>query len=82
MPATNFRRLQRLIDRAADASAKWHRELRALHDECQRLYGIVPGEVDADEIIDGVEGGCGQAAGMSARDFDRIMRERMTPRDL
>lgn len=74
-PRPNMRRLQRLIDRAAKAATANHLATAALCDESQRLYGAVPGDVDADQIIDSVLGGSGTAAGMSAEEFDAIMRE-------
>lgn len=66
-------KLQSLINRAAITSAAFHRANTNLMDYCQQRYGCEPGDIDADDIIDGVLGGCGEATGMSADEFDAIM---------
>ena len=71
----DLRRLQRLIDATAKAHAKATVAENALMDECHKLYGKTPSDVDADQIIDSVLGGCGVASGMDASEFDEIMRE-------
>lgn len=67
--------LQKLIDRTVAAVTTAQEAENALCEYCLAHYGAVPGDIDADQIIDGVLGGCGIPNGMSAEDFDRIMRE-------
>lgn len=69
----NRQKLQRLIDRCAAAYNAAHEAATALNEECERLYGRAPADIDVDYIIDGVYGGCGLSEGMDARDFHETM---------
>lgn len=46
-------------------------------NECMVIYGVIPGDVDCDEILDSVCGAIGVCSGMSAEKFDKNMREYM-----
>jgi hypothetical protein len=70
-------KLQRLIDKTAAASTQFQVWNNRLCEFSRETYGFEPGDIDADSIIDQVQGGCGLAPGMSADDFDQIMREGM-----
>lgn len=70
-----FRRMQRLIDACAKHGAAYFSAQAKLNELCKDKYGAEPGDVDADQIIDAVFGGCGTPSGMSAEDFDAIMLE-------
>lgn len=70
----SMKKLQRLIDRASRAHSEAYRATAALNDFCESKYGFAPSDIDADQIIDAVLGGCGDPQGMSSEEFDRIMR--------
>ena len=42
---------------------------------CQEVYGCEPGDVDNDQYIDGMDGGCGSSSGMTADEFHKSMVE-------
>lgn len=69
----NLKKLQKLIDKAVAAHTDAHIAQTALDQYTIEVYGVTSGDVDADSIIDAVEGGCGVPNGMDARDYDRIM---------
>jgi hypothetical protein len=71
----DLKRLQRLIDASVKASNAFHTTQNAVNDFCRNTYGVEPGDVDADAIIDAVFGGCGLSTGMTAREFDETMRD-------
>lgn len=71
----NKRKLQSLIDRTARTATAFHRANAELCQYCQATFGFEPGDVDADAIIDNVQGGCGPSQGMYVEDFIRIMNE-------
>lgn len=73
--AADKRQLQKLIDRTAAAVMDAHNAEAKLIEWCEARYGCGPGDVDADQIIDAVLGGCCVASGMRAEDFDAVMRE-------
>ena len=64
------KRLQSLIDRTASAVSKAYHAQEALNTYCEQRYGTTPQDLDNDEIIDLVLGGCGAAVGMTAADFE------------
>jgi hypothetical protein len=66
-------RLQRLIDRAAEATSEHFKAVSALDAFCLSHFGTTPSDLDADSIIDSVLGGGGLASGMKAEDFIAIM---------
>lgn len=70
----NRRRLQRMIDRTAKYYSLAFRCQSLLDEFCQEEYGKTPSDVDADDIIDSVLGGCGECTGMPADEFDATMR--------
>ena len=67
-------KLQRLIDATAETSNAFKKANDALMNFCIDTYGGEPGDFDVDDIIDAVLGGCGQAMGMKASEFDAQMR--------
>ncbi len=67
------RKLQVMIDRTSSASAEFFKEQAKLNDWCAEKYGYEPGDVDSDNIIDSVLGGCGAASGMRAAAFHEEM---------
>jgi hypothetical protein len=71
------RKLQRLIDMTVKHGAAYYEAQAELNDWCREHYGVEPGDVDADGIIDAVFGGCGIPVGMSADAFDGEMRNRI-----
>lgn len=60
---------------AANNRARIASEKIAAH--CEAVYGVGPGDVDNDEFIDAVDGGCGASSGMSPEAFDQSMRNAM-----
>lgn len=44
-------------------------------EHCLEVYGVEPGDVDCEEIVDRLGAGCGMSEGMNADEFDRAMRE-------
>lgn len=73
----NRRKLQSLIDRTVRHGAAFHTAQHALMEECLRVYGVEPGNIDCDSIIDKVLGGDGSPNGMMAEEFDEAMRAAM-----
>lgn len=71
------RKLQRLIDRTAKAASAFYWANKALCEFCIEKYGCEPADVDCDKIIDSVQGGAGDSAGLTADDFDAAMIEAM-----
>ncbi len=74
MTAVERKKLQRMIDRTVRANNAFQKEQAALMEMCILLYGVEPGDVDFDSVIDGVLGGCGMTSRMTAEDFDAAMR--------
>ena len=72
----NMAKLQRMINRTVKASNAYHDAQAELNDWCRDRYGYEPGDIDADQIIDGVLGGSGNCHGMTAEEFDDIMMRR------
>lgn len=66
------RRLQRLIDKAVSTGKAAKEAHDNLMEYCLDRYGVEPGDVDADGIIDAL-GGCGYGR-LDAMDFDAEMR--------
>lgn len=60
---------------AANRRAQVARDKIMAH--CEAVYGVSPGDVDNDEFIDGVDGGCGASDGMTADAFHRSMLDAM-----
>ena len=69
--------LQRLIDKAVKTANAAYKASDALMNECMVIYGVIPGDVDCDEILDHVLGAIGMCSSMSAENFDKSMRECM-----
>lgn len=46
-----------------------------IYGHCDEVYGVTPGEVDNDDFIDAVGGGCGMSDGMTAKQFHESMVE-------
>lgn len=74
MDSRKRKRLQRMIDRTAKASSAYYKAQAELNDWCLATYGFEPGDIDADNIIDSLFGGGGDASTMSAEEFDGTMR--------
>jgi hypothetical protein len=75
LSAAERRKLQGMIDRTVRTSTAFHRELTALNEWCVARYGVEPGDIDADQILDGVFGAAGVPGGMTADEFHQIMSE-------
>ena len=69
------RQLNDALRKLAAASSKASQLQAMISSHCIEVYGVEPGDVDNDEYIDRVAGGCGMAGGMTADEFDRSMRE-------
>ena len=61
---------QRLLDRTAAAQRKFHRYLKASEAEYERRYGAHPSDVDDDQWIDSLTGGCGEAKNVTVAEVD------------
>jgi hypothetical protein len=59
------RKFQELIDRTCSAQRKFFRLLKQAEEEYERRFGVHPSDVDDDQWIDGVTGGCGEAGGLT-----------------
>jgi hypothetical protein len=75
MTKAELAKLQRLIDATVAASRAFNKANDALCEYCREHYGFEPADLDVDLIIDGVQGGCGLANGMTATEFDKAMIE-------
>ena len=53
-------------------AAAWHLRNK-LSEHCEAVYGVDPSQVDNDDFIDAVDGGCGAASGMTADEFHSSM---------
>lgn len=69
------RELDNALSKLAAATSEAFRIQCLISEHCLAVYGVEPGDVDNDQYIDRVAGGVGAAAGMSADEFDRSMRE-------
>lgn len=67
------RELQRMIDRTVKHGQAYHAAQSELSEWTRERYGREAGDIDADEIIDGVFGGSGVPSGMAAARYHRIM---------
>lgn len=75
MKIANLSKLQKLINRAVKANNEAFTAGMNLNDFCASEYGFIPSEYDLDEIIDSCYGGSGLSNGMTANQFDSIMRK-------
>jgi len=73
LSSSEKKKLQRMIDKTAAASTEFYKAQDELYNWCDQKYGYGPGDIDCDEIIDGVLGGCGQSNGMPAVKFHNAM---------
>lgn len=71
------RELQAALDALAKANSRAHIERAKIAKHCAEVYGVDPADIDNEEFIDRVDGGCGVSEGMSADEFDRSMLEHM-----
>lgn len=71
------KKLQNMINRVANHGARYYVAQSDLMEYCKAKYGFEPGDVDADDIIDRLLGGCGVPDRMDAAEFDAIMRSYM-----
>jgi hypothetical protein len=67
------KQLQAALDKLARANNAAREARDAIYGHCVAVYGVTPGEIDNDEFIDGVDGGCGTAHGMTAEEFHESM---------
>lgn len=74
LTASERRKLQGMINRTAKTGRAYYEQQAALNDWARERYGVEPGDIDADVIIDAVFGGSGNPCGMDADEFDDIMR--------
>lgn len=75
MAKLSKRELNEALRKLAAAHSEAFRLQNLISEHSLEVYGVEPAEVDNDEYIDRVAGGCGSAAGMSADEFDRSMRD-------
>lgn len=68
--------LQRTLDSLAKANARAQNLRAKIAEHCEAVWGCDPADVDFDQFIDTVDGGCGQASSMSVDDFIAGMDER------
>ena len=68
------RKFQSLLDRTAAAQRKFQTLLREAEAEYARRYGANPSDVDDDEWIDAMTGGCGLAQGMTVAETAQSAR--------
>lgn len=69
------KQLEKTLRQLAEANSRAHMLQQAISEHCIEVYGVEPGDVDNDQFIDRVGGGCGVAGGMSADEFDQSMRD-------
>jgi len=66
-------KLQAALDVLTAATNTAHAARTKIANHCIAVYGCEPGDVDYNEFIDAVDGGCGTASGMSAEAFEAGM---------
>jgi hypothetical protein len=66
--------LQKLINDCAASCDAHYRATKALDEYCEAVYGCSPCDIDCDWIIDGLYGGCGGGGAMTAKRFEKEMR--------
>ncbi len=71
--------LQKLIDECTRASSKAWVAQNALNDRCEEIWGMTPGDLDADTIIDGVYAANGPSNPMTAAQFKEEMQRALGP---
>ncbi|WP_305910504.1 hypothetical protein Q9L42_020345 (plasmid) [Methylomarinum sp. Ch1-1] len=69
------RQLQTALNRLAKANSEAQRQRALIYDHCVEVYGAGPGDLDNDAFIDAVDGGCGEAHGMTVDEFERSMKD-------
>lgn len=69
------RELQRLINKCAAANETYYFAQKALNEYCERRYGAAPSDLDCDDIIDALLGGAGAGNRMTAKAFDKQMKD-------
>jgi len=72
--------LQRALDSLAAANRKAQIANEKIANHCLAVYGVEPGDIDNDEFIDTVGGGCGSTSNMTVADFDKSMRKALEMR--
>lgn len=70
-------KLQAALDALAAANNRAKTARDKIYAHCEAVYGVTPGDVDNDEFVDAVDGGCGHCSGMLTDEFDRSMRVAM-----
>lgn len=71
----SYSQLQSVLDGLAEAHRRAHEYRALISDHCHSVYGVDPSDVNNDQFIDSVDGGCGTPTGMSVKEFERSMRE-------
>ena len=69
--------LQAALDSLASANNRAQKARNKIMEHSIVVYGVIPGDVDNDYFIDGVDSGCGATLGMTAEEFDKSMRKCM-----
>jgi hypothetical protein len=67
------RQLQAALDKLARANNTAREARDAIYAHSEAVYGATPGEIDNDDFIDAVDGGCGASGGMTADQFHESM---------
>jgi hypothetical protein len=75
MNGRKLAKLQAMIDETVEACSAFFKAQHKLNEWCLEEYGVSPGDVDADDILDSVFGGCGEPSSIRAKEFDDVMRE-------
>jgi len=73
MATISKKSLQRMIDSVAKHGAKYHYAEQKLHQFTVKNFGHEAGDIDSDELIDQLFGGCGAPSRISAEDYIKIM---------
>lgn len=67
------KQLQAELDRLAEANNMARNARDKIYAHCEAIYGATPSDVDNDEFIDAVDGGCGACRGMTVKAFNDSM---------
>lgn len=69
----NNSQLTRALAQLTSANNRAFRARDKIMLHCEDVYGVTPGDVDNDEFVDSVDGGCGTGEGMTADEFHDSM---------
>lgn len=71
------KKLDSVLKELAEANAKAWRLRDILSNHCVAVYGVDPSDIDNDQFIYAVDGGCGAANGMTVEEFHKSMLDCM-----